>query len=200
MEGVPSWRAVSFPTPLAWAKKCPAPIESSVGQVGKGRVSSPSARGQCRCDCPGRDESPCIMSRCPSPTPTFSSGVAQKGRFLTWNAWTTNTTFEIGNKNHPLKGRLVHSLYRGSQAQSGRPRYTTFGSPVATALNPVIPQHPLRTRCSAGADGNGRWSCDTRGFSISQTPAASPAGHPQNSPPGFRAGLSLKKNFFFFIA
>lgn len=112
-----SWRADSSPTPLA-----PGPLWPSAGQVGKGRVSGPAARGQCRCDCPGRDESPCTTSRCPSPTPTFSSNVSKN------SMRTSATTSDTGNRSNPHKGRPVQSLDRGWQAESGRPHYTTFGS------------------------------------------------------------------------
>ena len=74
---------ITHVTDLGKGVPWPAPLQPSVGQVGKGRVSHPAARGQCGSDRPGRVESPSAMSRCPSPTPTFSSSVAKKGQFLT---------------------------------------------------------------------------------------------------------------------
>lgn len=47
------------PTPLAQARAALSPWPSS-RQVGKNGVSCPTARGQCRCDSPGKDESPSL--------------------------------------------------------------------------------------------------------------------------------------------
>lgn len=153
----------------------PNPTLPSVGRLG-GQVPV-LLPGTVWVGLPGRDESACTLSRCPLPTPTFSSEGA------------LSPTMQ-GPQIRPLKleTKITHSQAGSSSHQpaASRPHQETsrlnVWVPVASALNPVTPQHPEPEAIPRGrqepqvgipqhpgpkgipqADRSRRWSCNTGG-------------------------------------
>lgn len=113
-------------------------------------MSCPAARGQCRCDSPGRGESPSAVSRCPSPRLLLAPVWPRRGD----SSFTTHgpqmPPLQMKTKITPLRmSRPLLRLWLPGQASGSRPQ--NAGS-IAACMKPRTPQLPpcLRRRTLRG--------------------------------------------------